>query len=114
MCIGIPMQVISTEPGHAQCVGRGETRRIGTALIGDVTPGQWVLVFLDSAREHLDVERAQEINATLDLLALAMSGDALDPDDTAHSAFELPSRWTTEQLRALSSAMPIHTTESAS
>lgn len=114
MCIGIPMQVITTDPGHAQCAGRGETRRVRTALLGDVAPGEWLLVFIDSAQERLDASRAGEINATLDLLHLAMAGDAVDPADDAHAAFELPSRWTTEQLRALSGATPIHTTESLS
>lgn len=114
MCIGIPMQVISTEPGHAHCAGRGETRRVRTALLGDVAPGDWLLVFIDSAQERLDARRAAEINATLDLLQLAMSGDTLDPADAAHAAFELPSRWTTAQLRALSGQTPNHTTESLS
>ena len=114
MCIGIPMQVIATDSGHAQCAGRGETRRVRTALLGDVAPGEWLLVFIDSAQERLDACRADEINATLDLLQLAVAGEALDPADDAHAAFELPSRWTTAQLRALSGATPIHTTESLS
>lgn len=114
MCIGIPMQVIATDPGYAQCAGRGETRRVRTALLGDVAPGEWLLVFIDSALERLDEERAGEINATLDLLQLALGGDALDPADNAHTAFELPSRWTTEQLRALSGATSLDTTESLS
>jgi hydrogenase expression/formation protein HypC len=114
MCIGIPMQVTATDPGHAQCVGRSETRRVRTTLLGDVVPGEWLLVFIDSAQERLDARRAAEINATLDLLQLAMAGDAFDPADDAHAAFELPSRWTSEELRALSGAAPIHTTESLS
>jgi len=114
MCIGIPMQVITIDPGHAQCAGRCETRRVRTALLGDVAPGEWLLVFIDSAQERLDEERAGEINATLDLVQLALGGDAFDPADDAHSAFELPSRWTTEQLRALSGATSLHTTESLS
>lgn len=114
MCIGIPMQVIKVEPGHAQCFGRGETRRVRTALVGDVAPGEWLLVFIDSALERLDAQRVQEINATLDLLQAAMSGEPADPTDGAHLAFDLPSRWTTEQLRALSGAPSTHHTESLS
>lgn len=108
MCIGIPMQVLATDPGHASCAGRGETRRVRTALVGDVAVGDWLLVFIDSAQEVLSPQRAQEINATLDLLQRALHGDASDAAhelaDAAHTAFELPSRWTTEQLRALSGA----------
>ena len=113
MCIGIPMQVIATEPGHAHCTGRGEVRRVRTALVGDVVPGEWLLVFIDSAQERLDATRVHEINATLDLLHDAMHGDAHAPTGTTAAAFDLPSRWTTEQLRALSGAAPsLHTTES--
>lgn len=114
MCIGIPMQVIKTEPGHAQCVGRGEARRVRTALVGDVVPGEWLLVFIDSAQERLDALRVGEINATLDLLQAAMNGDLPDPMDHAHAAFDLPSRWSTEQLRALSGAPSTLSTESTS
>lgn len=101
MCIGIPMQVMSVEPGHALCMGRGETRRVRTALLGEVAPGDWLLVFIDSAQERLDRQRAHEINATLDLLQEALAG--LPPRGETPVAFDLPSRWTTAQLRSLSS-----------
>ena len=109
MCIGIPMQVSRIEPGHALCSGRGETRRVRTALVGDVAPGEWLLVFIDSAQERLEPQRATEINATLDMLQSAMNGAT---QETADAAFDLPSRWTTAQLRALSGAPSILTLES--
>jgi len=100
MCIGIPMQVIATEPGFAQVSGRGETRRIKTTLVGDVGTGQWLLVFLDDAREVLTAQRATEVNATLDLLAAAMgAGDAQDAG--AEAAFALPSAMDIDALRRL-------------
>jgi hydrogenase expression/formation protein HypC len=114
MCIGIPMEVAGIEPGHALCAGRGETRRVSTALVGEVVHGEWLLVFIDSAQERIDAQRAAEINATLDLLQTAMSGGPLDPADDAHAAFELPSRWSTAQLRTLSGASPQPITESHS
>ncbi len=97
MCIGIPMQVTGTEPGHALCVGRGEHRRVNTALVGDVAAGDWLLVFLGDARERIDAERAAEVNATLDLVFGAMQGDGAGAD----AGFELPSRMSAEQLRQL-------------
>jgi hydrogenase expression/formation protein HypC len=106
MCIGIPMQVTGVEPGHALCAGRGETRRVSTLLIGDVSQGEWLLIFIDSAQERIDVQRAAEINATLDLLQTAMNGGLLDPASDAPCAFELPSRWSTAQVRALAGAHP--------
>lgn len=90
MCIGIPMQVLSVEPGLANVAGRSETRRVGTRLIGDVTPGQWLLVFLDDARELITPERAAEVNATLDLLALAI-GQGASPAVPDDAGFALPS-----------------------
>jgi len=98
MCIGIPMQVIRLDCGQAICRGRGEERRVRTALVGDVEPGDLLLVLLDSARERLDDTRAREIDATLDLLAAALQGAAHEGE----TAFALPSRLSLDQLRALS------------
>src|SRR4051794_18995447 len=109
MCIGIPMQVASIEPGHAVCSGRGETRRVRTALVGEVTVGEWLLVFIDSAQERLDPDRAHEITATLALLQDAMNGL---PAMSADTAFKLPSSWTASQLRALAGTPVPHVTES--
>ena len=36
---------------RAGCSGRGEPRRVRTALVGERRAGDWLLVFLDSARE---------------------------------------------------------------
>ncbi len=100
MCLGIPMQVMAVEPGHARCVGRLGLRRVRTALVGDVAVGDWLLVFLDSAQERIAVERAQEIDATLDLIESVLQGEAGD----GAAAFALPSAMSSEQLRALSGA----------
>lgn len=90
MCIGIPMQVITVEPGFAFVSGRGDTRRVKTSLIEQCEPGQWLLVFLDDARELIDSERAAEVNSTLDLLmsALGHGGSETYPDEPG---FLLPS-----------------------
>jgi hydrogenase expression/formation protein HypC len=98
MCIGIPMRVISAEDRHALCEGRGERRRIGVALVGDVAPGDWLLVFLDDARERIDAARAAEVNAALDLVQGAMQGA---PQPLAEVDFALPSQMSPAQMRAL-------------
>lgn len=100
MCLGIPMQVMAVEPGHARCIGRLGLRRVRTALVGEVAAGDWLLVFLDSAQERIPVERAREVDATLDLIEAVMQGKAGDGD----TAFALPSAMSSEQLRALSGA----------
>ena len=99
MCIGIPMQVIERlSSGWARVEGRGEVKRIDTALVGELAPGDWVLVFIDGARERLSPERAAEVNAALDLVAQAMGGATALADDPG---FDLPSAMSDEQLRAL-------------
>ncbi len=99
MCIGIPMQVIEADGRHALCEGRGERRRIHTALVGEVAPGDWLLVFQGDARERIDASRAAEVNVALDLVASAMQGMPAHHDVD----FALPSQMTAEQMRALTS-----------
>lgn len=101
MCIGIPMTVLATRPGFAQVQGRGERREVDTALVGEVQPGDWLLVFLDSARERISVARADEVNATLDLLQAALDGSAV-----ADPQFPLPSSLSAAQVAALSAQAP--------
>jgi len=91
------MQVIEADGRFALCAGRGERRRINTALVGEVAGGDWLLVFLDDARERIDANRAAEVNAALDLVLGAMQGRASDLD----AGFPLPSQMNAEQLRAL-------------
>ncbi len=102
MCVGIPMQVQALEPGHAWCEGRGERRRVNTALVGDCREGDWLLIFLDGARERIDAERAVEVNAALDLLQGALNGEALALDPFADLGFDLPSAMSAQQVAALS------------
>jgi hydrogenase expression/formation protein HypC len=74
MCIGIPMQVIESNGLLAKCQGRGETRTLNLALLGEQPSGTWVLAFIDSAREVLDEKSAIMINAALDGAASILSG----------------------------------------
>ncbi|MBK1714801.1 HypC/HybG/HupF family hydrogenase formation chaperone [Rubrivivax gelatinosus] len=97
MCLGVPMQVLSVSPGRALAAGRGGTCEVETALVGAVEPGDWLLVFLDSARERISAERAAEVDATLDLLEQALGGGAAD----AAAGFALPSALSAAELAAL-------------
>jgi hydrogenase expression/formation protein HypC len=108
MCIGLPMRVLSARDGRARVAGRGEEREVETLLVGAVEPGDWLLVFIDSARERLSAERAAEVDATLDLLADALGGSAL-----GEIGFELPSAMSAAQLAALAGqpAPPQHPIE---
>jgi len=76
MCLGIPMQVVAVEGAFAWCQGRHGRSRINTLLVGEVLPGQWLLTFLDMARETIDDQRAAQIEAALDALSLIAAGEA--------------------------------------
>lgn len=91
------MQVLAVEPGFAQVEGRGEARRIKTTLIGDCAVGDWLLVFIDDAREILSAERAAEVGATLDLLQSVMDGGLAD----SAAGFVLPSAMSAADLQRL-------------
>ena len=96
------MQVLSVEPGFAQVAGRGEARRVSTLLVGDCVAGQWLLVFLNDARERISEARAREVNATLDLLQAVIATGSL-PDDE-HAGFVLPSAMDVGALQRLTGA----------
>lgn len=101
MCIGIPMQVDSVDGeglGLALCHGRSGVQQVRTALVGEVQAGDWLLVFIDSAVERIDAQRAAEIDVTLSLLEQGLHGGA----DATTVAFELPSLMSREAVLALS------------
>lgn len=78
MCVGIPMQVVATGPGYAWCVRAGRRERVSTLLIDQPAENAWVLVFLGSAREILDPERAAQIDEALQALEAVATGGSLD------------------------------------
>ena len=94
------MQVRAVETGFAQVQGRGETRRIKTTLIGDCAVGDWLLVFIDDAREVISAGRGAEVNATLDLLQAVMDG-GLSSSYAADAGFVLPSAMSAADLQRL-------------
>lgn len=93
------MQVLSVQAGRAEVRGRGEQRWVDTRLVGAVAVGDWLLIFLDAARECISAERAAEVDATLDLVAGAMAG--LLPVASEAAAFTLPSQLSAQDLARL-------------
>jgi hydrogenase expression/formation protein HypC len=96
------MQVESVELGFAWAAGRGERRRVALALVGECQPGDWLLVFLNHARERLDATRAAEVDSALDLLDAALAGELAGA--RAAAEFMLPSQLSTAALAALTNA----------
>ncbi len=74
MCLGIPMQVIEVREGIAVCEGMGERREINMQLVGEQSPGTWVLTFLDAAREVLSEADAVRISDAIMAVNLVMQG----------------------------------------
>lgn len=84
MCIGIPMQVLEVNGAMALCEGMGRREQVNTLLTGTPQIGDWMLVFLGSAREIITAEQAAEIADALKAVELALGGetslDHLFPD----------------------------------
>jgi hydrogenase expression/formation protein HypC len=100
MCIALPARVLELEPGHAWVLTREGRRRVSTALVGIPAIGDWLLVFLDSARSVIDEARAAEIDALLDLVQHAAQADAAHAP-SHEPAFTLPSALDAAALAAL-------------
>lgn len=76
MCLGIPMQVQALEPLRALCAASdGHPQWVDIRLVDAPAVGDWLLVFLDSARELLTPERAHQIRDALAALQAAQQGD---------------------------------------
>jgi hydrogenase assembly chaperone HypC/HupF len=75
MCLGIPMQVISSDFGFARCRAADGEHEIDVRLVGDVQPGTWVLTFLGAAREIMDPVSARRTSDALKALELVMQGE---------------------------------------
>lgn len=74
MCIGIPAKVLAVENFVAKCETRNGIVSFNTMLVGEVCVGDWLMTFLQDAREIISAEQAQLINSALDSLEKVMSG----------------------------------------
>ena len=76
MCIGIPMQVVEAHASHSVCRNPdGLLIEIDTLLVGQQQPGNWLLTFLNAAREVLSPESAEQILNALSGLQSALAGE---------------------------------------
>jgi hydrogenase expression/formation protein HypC len=74
MCVGIPMRVLSTDDGMAECEGRGRRERVNAMLLGNLVPGTWILAYQGSAVREMTEDEAQQTNGALDALDAALNG----------------------------------------
>jgi len=73
------MRVVEAHSHFAVCETGGRQKRVNTLFVGEVETGQWLLVFLDSAREILTEEQAHQLNNALLAVDQAINGN-LDVD----------------------------------
>lgn len=79
MCVGIPMQVESTDAqGRALCRHEGQLHAIDIALVGAVQPGEWLMTFLGAARERMDEQSARRSLSAIAAVNAIMAGEAVD------------------------------------
>lgn len=100
MCIGIPMRVEQVFEHFiwAREYEAAECRKVETALINPVQVGDWVLVFINSARETITPERAHEIIQTQALIKSFMLGRPLLDEQVD---FALPSEMTQQEIEKI-------------
>ena len=75
MCIGIPMQVLSSDAQVAFCQLDDKTEQVDVSLVGKQTPGTWLLVFLGAAREVMEADVALKTLDAVKALAAIAEGD---------------------------------------
>lgn len=80
MCLGIPMQVLEVCETYAVCRGRNGCQNINIMLVGEVAIGQWLITFLNTAREIISAEQAAQINSALDGLQALVEGNPENMD----------------------------------
>jgi hydrogenase expression/formation protein HypC len=69
------MRVVEAHSHFAICEAGDRQKRVNTLFVGEVEPGQWLLVFLDSAREILTEEQALQLNNALLAVEQAVNGN---------------------------------------
>ncbi len=69
------MQVIGFNGEYAVCERGGAHHFIDTQLIGTPQIGDWLLTFLDTAREIISPEHAAQIQDALQALTLTLQGE---------------------------------------
>ncbi len=77
MCLGVPMQILSSDGIVGRARDGAQVREIDLSLVGDIPDGTWVLTFLGAAREVLDPDEAAKITAALRGLDALMHGGDL-------------------------------------
>ena len=76
MCIAVPMRIVEAEGLSAVARREGAPDlKVDTSLVGELAPGDWVLVFRDSVIRTVSEEEAERIGRALACVSAVMAGD---------------------------------------
>lgn len=77
MCLGVPMQLLSIDGIAGQACDEAQVQLVDLSLTPDARPGDWVLVFLGTAREVMAEAEALAVRRALGGLRALMAGGDL-------------------------------------
>ena len=76
MCIAVPMRIVEAEGLSAVARREGAPDlKVDTSLVGELAPGDWVLVFRESVIRTVSEEEAERIGRALACVSAVMAGD---------------------------------------
>lgn len=78
MCLGIPMKIVSKDGDQAVVDLGGVERRVSVQLVGDVAPGDYVIVHAGFAIEKLDEADALQTLGLIEAMLEAEDQEARD------------------------------------
>jgi hydrogenase expression/formation protein HypC len=78
MCIGVPLQVLECDEQYALCAAGGQNERLNVLLVGQQSPGTWLLAFRGSAVRVMEEDEALQTRAALAALDAALKGENTD------------------------------------
>ena len=75
MCIAVPMRIVEAEGLSAVARREGAPDlKVDTSLVGELAPGDWVLVFRESVIRTVSEEEAERIGRALACVSAVMAG----------------------------------------
>ena len=69
------MRVVEAHDHFAFCQSGDHRKQVSTLFVGEVNEGDWLLVFLDTAREILTEEQARQLLNALEAVDMAINGN---------------------------------------
>lgn len=78
MCVGLPMNLVSSDGNRGRATYRGADEDVDLSLVPEARPGDFLLVFLGAARAVIDADFAAKVADALEALEAVARGVATD------------------------------------